>query len=299
MTEEFMRLASLNLVCISHNYTVGDAFAQPVSDQARDVVDRIVLQPQSKVVVLLLDDPLPVLQAAGANTQAREQYLWIATDKWGYDTSFLEALAPLLGDRTSSKNVIIFDIETADVPLYDQYLDDFTPSNYNIDPWFQEFYEFQFQCSWAGTDCDRTLGLPRQEDYIQDPYVLYVVNAVFSAALGIDGALKSICGITNSGICSRFRITGNRRDVVLSEMRRVRFTDDTLQPFYFESTGESSRGFHIYNVTENYDRILDGPYMYENVSCDYLLDRTETDKLSCFCFLLVSSSRDQKNKKAL
>ena len=282
MREEFMRLASLNLICISHNYTIGKAADS--GDEARRVVMELVQNQQlqnqqSKVVVLLVDDPLPILRAASNNNQARDNFLWVATDKWGYDLQFLNEIPGLLGDRNSKKNVIIFDIETADVPLYDQYLDGKTPANYNIHPWFLEFYENFFSCSWSGTEgraCDRTRGLPRNEDYVQDPYVLYVVNAVFSAGIAIDETLRIVCSGSNSnnfdGLCLRFEVTGNRRDIVLSEMRKVNFTDDTLQPFYFEPTGESSRGYHIYNVTyNNFRGVIKGQYMYENVSHFFLL----------------------------
>ncbi|KAK7087416.1 hypothetical protein V1264_021473 [Littorina saxatilis] len=271
MREEFKRLASLNLVCIKHNYTIGDS-NQDITTQAAEIVTEIVTYQQSKVVVLLMDNPLPILQAAGRNPLARDSFLWVATDKWGYDKAYLTVLSELLGDRNSKKNVIIFDIETADVPLYDQYLDGKNPDNYTFNPWFQEFYEDQFGCSWSGgvagiPNCDRTRGLPRDKDYVQDPYVLYVANAVFSAGVGIDETLKLICPSysTLGGLCRRFDITGDRRDMVLSEMRKVNFTDDTLQPFYFEPTGESSRGYHIYNVTATQEVPPTALYMYENV----------------------------------
>jgi hypothetical protein len=74
----------------------------------------------------------------------------------------------LLGDRNSKRNFIVFDIETADVPMFDQYLDGKTPDNYKINPWFQEFYDSMFQCSWTTPgSCDRTRGIPRAEDYVQ------------------------------------------------------------------------------------------------------------------------------------
>ncbi|XP_076434694.1 uncharacterized protein LOC143274691 [Babylonia areolata] len=265
MTREFMRLATLNLVCIHNNYTLGDKPHLPISMQAEGIVRDIVAASQSQVVVLLVKDPLPILQAAGRNTDARENVLWIATDKWGYDIDFLHKLQPLLGDRNSRKNVIIFDVETADVPDFDLYLEDKTPSNYSRDPWFREYYEAQIGCrSPVSASICQQRGLSRQDDYIQDPYVLYVVNAVWSVGLGIDGALRAVCN-TTEGLCPKFVVTGDRRDIVLDHIRQVRFKDDTKQPFYYESTGESSRGYHIYNVTKNYDGILDGNYMFENV----------------------------------
>ncbi|KAL8604641.1 hypothetical protein ACOMHN_013421 [Nucella lapillus] len=270
MTREFMRLAPLNLVCIKHNYTLGQVHSQPMSTQPADIVRKIVAnKDRSEVVVLLVNDPLPILQAAGADPQARDSILWIATDKWGYDTSFLEKLRPLLGDRNAKKNVIVFDVETADVTAFDLYLQDKTPANYTRNPWFRDYYEHKFGCKSTGSaaNCDKLRGLSRHVSYIQDPYVLYVVNAVLSVGLGIDGALTSICGGGGSyqGLCPKFIVTGNRRDLVLAAMKKVNFTDSSLQPFYFEPTGESSRGYHIYNVTANSNPTVSGGYMFENV----------------------------------
>lgn len=214
-------------------------------------------------------------QAAGNNAFVRDNFLWVATNKWGFDLEYLDGrLKNLLGNRNQKKNVIIFDVETADVPLFDLYLENKTPDNYLLNPWFKEYYEFLFQCSWNASStgntrlCDRTRAIPRAFNYTQDPYVLYVVNAVFSIGLGLDLALKEVC-ISNGamfydGLCPRFEATGNRRDIVLRYIKQVNFTDDTLKPFYYEPTGQSSRGFHIYNITVNPDGTEND--IYENVS---------------------------------
>lgn len=267
MRAEFKRLATLNLVCIKKEYVVKDPYKE-----AAAIISQIVApeNAQSKVVILLVDNPLPILQAAGNNDLARTNFLWVATDKWGYDLNFLNKIKNLLGDRNTKRNVIIFDIETADVPMFEQYLDGKTPDNYKANPWFTEFYEDVFRCTWAGNGqmCDKTRGIPRAAGYIQDPFVLYVTNAVFSAGLAIDQTLFRICSDSNQnydGLCLKFEVTGNRRDTVLEELRKVNFTDNTLQPFYYEPTGESSRGYHIYNVTYNYEKFYEGEYIYENV----------------------------------
>ena len=85
-----------------------------------------------------------------------------------------------------------------------------------LDSRFKEYYEDQYACSWGGTatnvrQCDSSRGLPRDPKYIQDPYVLYVVNAVFSAGVGIDTAVKQICSLdqvsNQGGLCLRYAAT--------------------------------------------------------------------------------------------
>ncbi|KAK7481553.1 hypothetical protein BaRGS_00027202, partial [Batillaria attramentaria] len=269
MTEEFKRLAVLNLVCITNTYTVGES-GVITEDEADDVIQKLLQNERARVVILLVHDPFPILQAAGANDRADDEILWVATDKWGFDQEYLDGrLDSLLGDRRTRDNVIIFDIETADVPGFDQYLEAKTPGNYRINPWFPEYYEFLFGCSWNSGTCDSTRGISRADNYIQDPYVLYVVNAVFSCGLGIHKALKEICDDSTTtgydGLCLKFQATGYRRDFVLQGMKESNFTDDTRQPFYYEPTGESGRGYHIYNVTANTMGIGTSRYMYDQV----------------------------------
>lgn len=269
MTQEFERLAILNLVCITNKYVVGESGVITGSD-AQSVVQRIIQNEKAKVVILLVHDPFPILQAAGANERADDEILWVATDKWGFDQEYLDGrLDGLLGDRRFRDNVIIFDVETADVPMLDDYLKDKTPGNYRLNPWYQEYYDFLFGCSWNEGTCDDTRGISRAENYVQDPYVIYVINAVFSCGLGIHAALKEICDSSTTtgydGLCLKFQVTGYRRDIVLRGMKASNFTDSTLQPFYYEETGESGRGYHIYNVTANTDGIGTNRYMYENV----------------------------------
>ena len=154
------------------------------------------------------------------------------------------------------------------------------PANYSRNPWFQAYYDAKFGCSSAagvGQSCDMTRGLSRRDDYVQDPYVLYVVNAVVSAGLGIPWALSSICGSAHDGVCPKFEVTGDRRDILLSEMK-VRFKDYTRQPFYYEETRESSRGYHIYNVTSALSSAQGGNYMFQNVSACVCV---------CVCFVCV------------
>ena len=270
---EFTRLASLNRICIMKEYFIKDI----ITDVSQILQSLFTLASgQTKVIILLLRDPLSLLRMAGhyakSHQKSHQNYLWVATDKWGFIVEHLIAIDDLM-EQSGRTDVVVFEVETADVRLVDEYLDDKTPDNYNVNPWFTEFYESVYECDWyaRGTPCaHHSWGIPRADSYVQDPYVLYVVNAVFSVGLGIDAALRLVCtgGVTDvlsDGVCLKFEVTGDRRDVVLNEIRKVHFMDDSLQPFFFETTGESSRGYHIYNVTKDTDRMMSRQYRYENV----------------------------------
>ena len=58
---------------------------------------------------------------------------------------------------------------------------------------------------------------------MQDPYVLYTVNAVFAAALGVDAALTDLCGEGYTGVCPNYRTNSTRSTATLEGIRAARW----------------------------------------------------------------------------
>ncbi|XP_059178375.1 uncharacterized protein LOC131957655 [Physella acuta] len=266
--KEFKRLSFVNKICITKEYLVGEG--GNVAADAPGVIKSIGARKDAQVVVLWMKDPLPLLEAASSDDTISSTFLFIATDKWGADADYLAN--PKLFNLLKYRNLVILDVETADVPDYDRYLEFKTPSNYLANPWFKDFFENLQNCYWdspSGTrlvKCDPSSTIPRADNYVQDSYVLYVINAVFSAAMGIHNAIKSVC-TSNTGACNLYVTSGERRQKVLTGILNVNFTDDTHQPFYYTEDGQSSRGFHVYNVTYTADanKLTQSDFRYQNV----------------------------------
>ncbi|CAL1533763.1 unnamed protein product [Lymnaea stagnalis] len=256
--KEFKRLALVNKICITRDYLVGEG--GNVAADAPGVVSTILSRKDAQVVILWTKDPLPVLEAASANAEVSRTYLFIATNKWGADPDYLRNAK--LTNLLLNRNLVILDVETADIPDFDKYLEYKTPSNYLANPWFKEYFEYLQNCYWdtpSGTyiqKCDASSTIPRADNYVQDPYVLYVINAVFSAAFAMHSAIGTVCNTSRTayyGPCNLYTTSGERRQKVLQGLLKasVNFTDDTHQPFFYTSDGQSDRGFHIYNVTHS------------------------------------------------
>lgn len=252
--KEFKRLALVNKICITKEYLVGEG--GNVAADAPGVVATILSRKDAQVVILWTKDPLPILEAASARPEVSRTYLFIATNKWGADPDYL--LNPKLTNLLLNRNLVILDVETADIPDYDKYLEHKTPSNYLANPWFKEYFEYLQSCYWetpSGTyvkQCDPSSTIPRADNYVQDSYVLYVINAVFSTAFAMHNAIGSVCNngrISYDGPCNLYITSGERRQKVMQSLLKVNFTDDTHQPFFYTSDGQSDRGFHIYNIT--------------------------------------------------
>lgn len=265
--KEFLRLAPLNKICVSAEYVIGEQ--GPISQsEAREIINMLPNKPEAKVVVLIMDDPLAVLKAA--NDTMLDEFAFIGTDKWGYGIAGYENLKGL--ERIiADHRVVTLDIETADYPELDKYLEDKTPENYQTNPWFKDYYEYIHNCSIDGTNqkyemtCPSyKVGYSRAEYYIQDPYVLYVINAVFAAARGIHQTVLDWCGErgTYYGLCPVLRLHGERQEEILRRILKVEFIDRTDQPFFFTEDGESDRGYHIYEPLQS----AEGRYYWEDVS---------------------------------
>lgn len=61
-----------------------------------------------------MKNPLPLLEAASSDDTISRTFLFIATDKWGADADYLAN--PKLFNLLKYKNLVILDVETADVP---------------------------------------------------------------------------------------------------------------------------------------------------------------------------------------
>lgn len=244
--EEFSRLAYLNRICISQNITIG---RDGVVTQAEAIkaLNQLFNVTAARVVILFVDDPMPLLKVIESSQSIRNSFVFIGTDKWGQNPEMWKGMDNIMRERRA----LAFDVETADLPQFDQYLEYLTPESYTSNPWFKDYYEHLYECSVdrasSTKPCPTKLnGLPRALKYIQDPYTLYVVNAVFSVALGAHDALVKSCRSDYFGVCNIFFTSGQRRQMILDGAKKAQFLDDTKQPFYFTSGGDSSRGYHIW-----------------------------------------------------
>ena len=258
---EFVRLAAARDVCV----------AQSVAFEAADpaaAVARLVEKRAAGVVVVYLEAAHveAFLRAVQRDAAARERrFRFVGSQKWA-------ASVAMLSDDVGSVAVgsVTLGVETADLTDFDAYLADRRPAAGDANPWFDEYYQGLLRCSLPGRSayrrpCDLapSVDVPHAPGYAQDSYVLYTVNAVYSAALGLDIALRAACGESYNGSCDAFRTAPDRRRRLLDGIRQARFLDATRQIFEFSDDGESSRGYHIYTIA----RALNNQgYIYENVS---------------------------------
>ncbi len=240
-------------VCIAQ--TVAVTADEVISaDEAAAAVSMLFQAPNATLVIafLVTEHIGPFMQAVSANTLASSTFSFIGSDSWAANINGGSLGRPPM-------NLITFGTETADITDFDGYLRKKTPNNYHIDPWFIEYYLNMFSCytSTPSPQCSSfSLGVVNAPFYQQDRYVLYVINAVFSAALAIDSTLQQLCGTGNTTVCASYVQNAGRKQLILEAMQQVNFTDYTKQLFLYQN-GESNRGFQIYryNAASGYVQV--------------------------------------------
>ncbi len=186
-TSQFVQLAIKKGICVAQNITLysnGDL----TIENANLAVSSLLRKPEAKIVVTFINtDDIKILLKAVDTAPGADIFTFLGSDTWA------EYQDLITGEGDTAKNAITLGVEQADLPDFDKYLESKIPGSYSDNPWFDEYYEAILQCSLTPgpNQCQQTdRPLVYTQGYKQDPYVLYTVNAVFSAALGIDYAVK-------------------------------------------------------------------------------------------------------------
>lgn len=247
---EFMKVAEMEKVCVSQNITFKDNGTVTVQS-ATEVVNLLLNRPNSTVVVTFLETDYinQFLRSIVHNKKANNKFRFVGSQAWGKNTAVYK------GAESQIQNTIAFNVDTGNVPGFNEYLASKSPNTYIRNPWFSNFFQEIYQCTLPGsslpyqkpcTEIDRSVV---NDNYEQEAYVMYVVEAVYTAAIGLDTTLRDICGHNYTGICDEWSSSMNPKTHLLKGIRHANFTDPANgQEFKFIDDGESIRGFEIYSL---------------------------------------------------
>lgn len=218
----FIQLASDKGICVSQNITVDYKSAASL----RDAVSALLWRRRASVVITFLEYEAVQPFLDMADQMGTSDLRFFGSETWADRRDTIASLGSV------PRGAITLGVEKGDNSAFLQYLERKTPSTYTSNPWFNEYYEQVYHCSLIpGTgpypsQCGQTSrGVTQATGFMSDPYVMYVVDAVFAAALGIDRTLRRLCGDTYSGVCEAYRRSGDRRQRVLEGIKTASFPD--------------------------------------------------------------------------
>ncbi|XP_022354298.1 metabotropic glutamate receptor 2 isoform X2 [Enhydra lutris kenyoni] len=136
------------------------------------------------------------------------------------------------------------------------------PWNNSRNPWFREFWEQRFHCSFRQRDC--AAHSLRAVPFEQESKIMFVVNAVYAMAHALHNMHRALCPNTTQ-LCDAMRPVNGRRlykDFVLNVKFDAPFRPaDTQSEVRFDRFGDGIGRYNIFT----YLRAGSGRYRYQKV----------------------------------
>ncbi|KAJ8312619.1 hypothetical protein KUTeg_009992 [Tegillarca granosa] len=262
----FTEKAKENKICVAQVVPFPDN-GTVTQESANDVISALLTRPMANTVIVFADQDYinEMFRAISRNPVAIGKFKFVGSDSWSNN---MEAIS---GVEYLAEGSITLNLESSDLSDFDLYLGKKTPGNYPENPWFPEFYERMVDCYLTVPTRTRTTQCPSipenivaQRNYVQDPGILHVINAVYAAAIGIDLALKSECGANYTTVCEKYKNSQGRTDLLMNSILRARFTDSASKQFEFSTRREGNKGYQLYSITKKMT-MGDVGYAYDKV----------------------------------
>ena len=178
---------------------------------------------------------------------------WIASDRWAttlpqhYHKMALGMLGVTPYSRPSSG--------------FDKWLKNLSLNNTAGSPWFNEYWEFAFNCSLTPggrprrSPCDRSIrSLAEFTDYAQNDKVSFTIDAVLAFGHALHAMQEDICGVNASGLCSEMTEPRSNRvkgEVLREYLRNVSFSAESMDELKFDEDFNAEGSYTIVNLRKS------------------------------------------------
>uniref|UniRef100_A0A8C9UIC3 Glutamate metabotropic receptor 2 n=1 Tax=Serinus canaria TaxID=9135 RepID=A0A8C9UIC3_SERCA len=216
------------------------------------VVRALLQKPNARVVVLFTrsEDARELLAAA---QRANVSFMWVASDGWGA----LESV--VAGSEAVAEGAITIELAAYPIKEFASYFRSLHPYNNSRNPWFREFWEQKFRCSFHTQDCSRySLKTGKFEP---ESKITFVVNAVYAMAHSLHNMHRTLCP-NSTKLCDAMKpVNGKRfyKDFILNVNFDAPFRPaDTESVVRFDRYGDGIGRYNIFNY-----HYMDGRYRYQ------------------------------------
>lgn len=196
--EAFEQEARMRNICIATSEKVGRSMNKKTYD---GVVRALLQKPNARVVVLFTrsEDARELLAAAH---RANVSFMWVASDGWGA----LESV--VAGSEAVAEGAITIELAAYPIQEFATYFLNLHPYNNSRNPWFREFWEQKFKCSFHTPDCSRhSLKTGKFEP---ESKITFVVNAVYAMAHSLHNMHRALCPNTTK-LCDSMKPVNGKR----------------------------------------------------------------------------------------
>ncbi|KAL6260303.1 hypothetical protein P5V15_007835 [Pogonomyrmex californicus] len=257
--EVFTREATERNVCIAAALKVPSAADNKVFD---DIIQRLSKKPNARAIVLFTraEDARGILEAA-KRSNLSQPFQWLASDGWGRQGKLVE------GVEEEAEGAITVELQSENIPGFDNYMASLTPENNRRNPWFGEYWEEVFGCTLKGNilyerfssqggwkagsnnhsqdECRSNLRLTTANGYEQESKVQFVVDAVYAFAFALNKLRHDLCG-RREGLCSSMA-NYDRGAFYKNYLLNVSFVDAAGSLVKFDEHGDGLARYEILN----------------------------------------------------
>ncbi|XP_014609016.1 PREDICTED: metabotropic glutamate receptor [Polistes canadensis] len=286
--EVFTREAIERNVCIAAAVKVPSAANDQIFD---DIIQRLIKKSNARAVVLFTraEDARGILEAT-RRSNLSQPFQWLASDGWGRQLKLVEGL------EDEAEGAITVELQSKNIPEFDEYMASLTPENNYRNPWFNEYWEEVFGCVLNENTktqnpivhttipptngfrkiCNPELRLTTSRGYEQESKVQFVVDAVYAFGIALHNLQRDLCG-ENQGLCpamTNYDRGAFYRDYLLN----VSFVDSAGSEVKFDEHGDGLARYEILNFRKSNLSGNDG-YHYRVVGKWYNSLDIQTDEL--------------------
>uniref|UniRef100_A0A8C8YY07 Glutamate metabotropic receptor 2 n=1 Tax=Prolemur simus TaxID=1328070 RepID=A0A8C8YY07_PROSS len=248
--EAFELEARARNICVATSEKVGRA----MSRAAFEGVVRALLQKPSARVAVLFTRSEDARELLAATQRLNASFTWVASDGWGA----LESV--VAGSEGAAEGAITIELASYPIGDFASYFQSLDPWNNTRNPWFREFWEQRFRCSFRQRDC--AAHSLRAVPFEQESKIMFVVNAVYAMAHALHNMHRALCPNTTR-LCDAMRPVNGRRlykDFVLNVKFDAPFRPaDTQNEVRFDRFGDGIGRYNIFT----YLRAGSGRYRYQ------------------------------------
>ncbi|XP_043674071.1 metabotropic glutamate receptor [Vespula pensylvanica] len=284
--EVFTREAIERNVCIAAAVKVPSAADDKVFD---DIIQRLIKKSNARAVVLFTraEDARGILEAT-RRSNLSQAFQWLASDGWGRQIKLVEGL------EEEAEGAITVELQSKNIPGFDEYMATLTPENNHRNPWFAEYWEEVFSCNLktnartqhqahttispangARKTCNPEYRLTPSRGYEQESKVQFVVDAVYAFALALHNLQRDLCGKT--GVCPAMA-NYDRGAFYRNYLLNVSFKDSAGSEVKFDEHGDGLARYEILNFRKSNLSGTDG-YHYRVVGKWYNSLDIKTDEM--------------------
>ncbi|KAF6312882.1 glutamate metabotropic receptor 2 [Rhinolophus ferrumequinum] len=248
--EAFELEARARNICVATSEKVGRA----MNRAAFEGVVRALLQKPSARVAVLFTRSEDARELLAATQRLNASFTWVASDGWGA----LESV--VAGSEGAAEGAITIELASYPISDFASYFRSLDPWNNSRNPWFREFWEQRFRCSFRQRDC--AAHSLRAVPFEQESKIMFVVNAVYAMAHALHNMQRALCPNTTR-LCDAMRPVNGRRlykDFVLNVKFDAPFRPaDTHSEVRFDRFGDGIGRYNIFT----YLRAGSGRYRYQ------------------------------------